>query len=50
MHMKNIQRVLFNFNNRVIKNQFQKNELFRRIILIQYFEISVLIKNMKKNR
>ena len=48
MHMKNAQRVLFNFNDRVIKNQFQKSELFRRITLIQYFEINVLIKNMKK--
>ena len=48
MHAQNVQRVLFNFNDRVIRNQFQKNEFFRQITLIEYFRMNVLIKHCKK--
>ena len=48
MHAQNAQRVLFNFNDCVIKNQLQKNELFRQITLIEYFKMNVLIKHCKK--
>ena len=48
MHLKNVQRVLFNFNDRVIENQFHQNEFLRQITLIVYFKMNALIKKTKK--
>ena len=48
IHLKNIQRVLFNFNDRVIENQLQQNELFNQITLTKYFKMNALIEKIEK--
>ena len=48
MHLKNVQRVLINFNDRMIKKKLKKSELLRQITLTEYFKMNILIKKTKK--
>ena len=41
--------MLIRFENRIIVVQLMQNEIFRQIILIEYFFMNKRVRNVKKN-
>ena len=49
IYLSNMQRVLIRFENRIIVVQLMQNEIFRQIILIEYFFMNKRVRNVEKN-
>ena len=45
IHMKNQQRILFDFNDDITSFQLQNNEKLRQTILIEFFKMNQRVKN-----
>ena len=44
-----MQRVLIRFKNRIIVIQLMQSEIFRQIILIEYFFMNKRVRNVERN-